>query len=215
MTPAFEATRARLLLFPSASDTWSDNVDPYGMTRSAVPHLREGTKFVDGMLRSFVSDGIQKASPESKVMLASVEIRRLRERKSEEELEIMKCVNEVTILAIHAVRKNIYVGIRGSKARQLIVKALSAAGLQNPSALILFRENAALPHGSGTDRVLGAHDFALIDSDGSLHGYHSDVTRTFALPDSTVHAAYLRLWHLVHSAQANALDAARNGTATA
>ncbi|KZT11274.1 peptidase M24 [Laetiporus sulphureus 93-53] len=219
LTPAFEATRAKLLSIPSASDisypTWSEDMDPYDVALSAIPHLREGTIFVDGMLRSFVADGLQKASPEFKVTLAPIEIRRLRERKSEEELEIMKCVNEVTVLAIRAVRENMYIGMRESEARQLIVKALSAAGLQNPGALTLFGENAALPHGSGTDRVLGAHDFALIDCDGSLHGYHSDVTRTFALPGSTIHATYLRLWHLVHSAQANALDAARNGTTTA
>ena len=41
----------------------------------------------------------------------------------------------------------------------------------------LLPENAALPHGSGTDRVLGKSDFILIDGGGSLHGYVSDVTR--------------------------------------
>lgn len=38
-------------------------------------------------------------------------------------------------------------------------------------------ENAALPHGSGTDRQLGAGNFILIDTGGSLHGYESDITR--------------------------------------
>jgi Xaa-Pro aminopeptidase len=44
-------------------------------------------------------------------------------------------------------------------------------GLSSPT------ENAALPHGSGTDRVLGKTDFILIDTGGVLFGYHSDVTR--------------------------------------
>ena len=50
----------------------------------------------------------------------------------------------------------------------------------------LLSENAALPHGSGTDRVLGKSDFILIDGGGSLHGYVSDVTRVrlyYARPD--------------------------------
>lgn len=38
-------------------------------------------------------------------------------------------------------------------------------------------ENAALPHGTGTDRVLGRSDLILIDTGGVLFGYHSDVTR--------------------------------------
>ena len=49
------------------------------------------------------------------------------------------------------------------------------------SALILHRkftlDNAALPHGSSTDKTLGKTDFALFDCGASLHGYYSDVTR--------------------------------------
>jgi len=41
----------------------------------------------------------------------------------------------------------------------------------------LIPENAALPHGSGSDRELRASDFALIDTGGTLFGYNSDVTR--------------------------------------
>lgn len=37
--------------------------------------------------------------------------------------------------------------------------------------------NAALPHGSGTDRALTSSDFALFDCGGLLHGYQSDITR--------------------------------------
>lgn len=37
--------------------------------------------------------------------------------------------------------------------------------------------NAALPHGSGADRVLAKSDYILIDCGGELYGYHSDVTR--------------------------------------
>lgn len=40
-------------------------------------------------------------------------------------------------------------------------------------------ENAALPHGSGTDRKLGPQDFALFDCTGSRHGYWSDITRVW------------------------------------
>ena len=40
-------------------------------------------------------DFIQKATSGSKVLGAPVEINRLRERKSKEEIEILKCVNEV------------------------------------------------------------------------------------------------------------------------
>ena len=55
--------------------------------------------------------------------------------------------------------------------------ALSAAGLKNTWTLVLFGEDAALPHGSGTDKALTEGDFVLIDAGGTLNGYNSDVTR--------------------------------------
>ena len=60
-------------------------------------------------------------------------------------------------------------------------------------------ENAALPHGSGTDRVLGESDFALFDCMASLHGYYSDVTRVLPLTTSSTFLWLIncpdRQWH--------------------
>jgi hypothetical protein len=44
----------------------------------------------------------------------------------------------VTVLAIRAVRDHMYIGIRESQVRRMMENALSAAGLQNPFALVLF-----------------------------------------------------------------------------
>lgn len=103
---------------------------------------------------------------------------------------------KATLLAIRAVRETVRIGMRESEVRQLMSDALGAAGLKDGGCLTLFGgmslclsltslltivhhhlENAALPHGSGTDRVLGAHDFVLVDCDAGLHGYRSDITR--------------------------------------
>ena len=102
---------------------------------------------------------------------------------------------KATLFAIRAVRETVKIGMRESEVRQLMADALGAAGLKDGGCLTLFGgmspwpslvflahgghplENAALPHGSGTDRVLGAHDFVLVDCDAGLHGYRSDITR--------------------------------------
>ncbi|KAF8969918.1 peptidase M24, structural domain-containing protein [Flammula alnicola] len=148
-----------------------------------------------------------------RVFSAPIEITQMRERKSEAELRILKCVNEATLLAIRDVHKRLVPGIRESYARSMMATALGAAGLKDGGCLTLFGENAALPHGSGTDRVLADTDFALFDCTASLHGYYSDVTRTVALsPSSPLTSEQLSLWRLVHSAQTIALTAARNGT---
>lgn len=42
-------------------------------------------------------------------------------------------------------------------------------------------ENAALPHGSGTDRKLIKSEMVLIDAGGKWGGYVSDITRVSRL----------------------------------
>lgn len=42
-------------------------------------------------------------------------------------------------------------------------------------------ENAALPHGSGTDRKLIKDEMVLIDAGGKWGGYVSDITRVSRL----------------------------------
>ncbi|KAI8998492.1 peptidase M24 [Trametes punicea] len=219
LTPAFEETRAKLLHIPSASNVtyvaWPEDRSPFSQALSLLPDPTSPTVFVDGAVRMFVTDGLQKAAPKAVVAIAPVEIRRLREQKGDDEIAILKCVNEATVLAIRAAREHMKIGMRESEAGQVIRSALRAAGLEDPFALTLFGENAALPHGSGTDRVLDKHDFVLIDCGGILHGYHSDVTRTFALPESQISPRHLTLWRIVHKAQHSSLSKARNGTITA
>lgn len=99
LMPAFEKTRARLLPIPNKSGVaytaWPEDADPFATALRLLPNLDDTTVYVDGNVRTFITDGLQKAAPNSRVANAPVEVRRLRERKSSEELHIMKCVNEV------------------------------------------------------------------------------------------------------------------------
>lgn len=45
------------------------------------------------------------------------------------------------------------------------------------SRFSFFADDAALPHGSSTDRTLGEEDLILIDVGGSFRGYVADITR--------------------------------------
>jgi Xaa-Pro aminopeptidase len=83
--------------------------------------------------------------------------------------------------------------------------------LVSSSNISTSTENASLPHGSGTDRTLAPNDLILFDIGGSLHGYYSDLTRTFALRDSHIPTQALEKWFLVQSAQQAAARAAKEG----
>ncbi|KAF9483828.1 Creatinase/aminopeptidase [Pholiota conissans] len=151
-----------------------------------------------------------------RVFSAPLEITQMRERKSETEIQILKCVNEVTLLAIRDVHKKLVPGIHESYARSMMSTALGAAGLKDGGCLTLFGENAALPHGSGTDRILSVSDFVLFDCTASLHGYYSDITRTIALSRTApLSTKQVDLWYRVRAAQLVAVNTARNGIRTA
>ncbi|KAJ6500493.1 peptidase M24, structural domain-containing protein [Mycena sanguinolenta] len=217
LTPVFEAPRAKMLPIASQDVTfieWAEESDPY---EHAVSILSEatGSVYVDEQIRHFIVDGLQEAHPLASVSSAPYEIRRLRERKSPTEIELMKCVNEATILSIRAVHKKLYFGIRESTAGAMMKAAFTSAGLQRGGCLVLFGDNAALPHGAGTDRALGENDFALFDCTASLHGYQSDVTRTIALPGSDIPAEHLQIWRDVHAAQTAAITTAHQGVIAA
>lgn len=223
LTPAFEATRAKMLPIPSVSHikypVWSEDANPFAVAVSAIPQLDNRTIFVDGAVRTFITDGLQHAAQGSSVISAPVEIRRLRERKSKEELEIMKCANEVIkyLYAISLIHFRIHLHILGNspcpsscakkyvhwnarvrgswthakcpashwagawRCSYFVWGYVCVGPLQLSSFLImnLSPENAALPHGTGSDRVLGKYDLALIDTSASLHGYWSDLTRVW------------------------------------
>ncbi|KIY43628.1 Creatinase/aminopeptidase [Fistulina hepatica ATCC 64428] len=214
LTPKFEATRTRLLPFPTTYDVdfveWAEDANPYEIVASALV-LAPGTIYVDPAIRYFIVVGLQTALPGAHVVAAPPEVLELRERKTRTEIEIMKCANEATVLAIRHVHSFMFAGMRESRASTMLSKALAAYGLKHGHCLTLFGENAALPYGSGTDRRLGWNHLALFDCGGVLHGYVSDVTRTVALPAARIPPEHLRVWELVHDAQSFALDAAREG----
>jgi len=215
LTPKFESTRAKKLMIPADVQyiEWREDEDPYGHIATALSDV-DGIIYVDDRIRKFIPDGLESAFPNATVLSAPEQIKQLRERKSRAEIDIMKCVNEATLLAIRAVHKKLHLGIRESEARAMMAAALSTLGLKHGSCLTLFGENAALPHGSGTDRTLSNSDFALFDCTASLYGYYSDITRTVALPDANITTEHITIWNHVHAAQEIALNKAYAGVLT-
>ncbi|KAJ2916846.1 hypothetical protein MD484_g3551, partial [Candolleomyces efflorescens] len=220
LTPTFETLRARGLPVSSTGVRfipWAEEANPYSTALSGlgISPDSNGTIFVDSSIRKFIVDGLQDAGKNLRIASAPLAITSLRERKSPAELEILKCANAATILAIRDVYRQLSPGMRESQVRSMLASSLERVGLKDGGCLTLFGSNAALPHGSGTDRILQQDDFALFDCGGSLHGYISDVTRkTIALPGARIPEDHLQIWSTVQAAQVAALKAARAGALT-
>lgn len=142
LTPKFETARARLLPIAYKDVTfleWAEEANPYEMVKPALAKAGAGdTIYVDGHARHFIVDGLQSAFPTATVKSAPTEVRQLRERKSKAELELMKCANEATVLAIRETREKMYIGIRESETSALMAAAFKAAGLKDGGCLALF-----------------------------------------------------------------------------
>ncbi|KIO29190.1 hypothetical protein M407DRAFT_70902, partial [Tulasnella calospora MUT 4182] len=221
LTPKFEGTRARLrLLLPSKRPVefveWPEDENPYNVLSRHFHNTQDRnaslTAILDDPMRLFVADGLSEAGWTRGNRQS--QIRMIRESKTEEEIEILKCANEVTLLAIRAVRQNMYIGMRESEANEWMKQALVRASRCTQRiglALTIFAVNAALPHGGAPDKILERQDLITFDVGGTLHGYWSDVTRTFALPESHIPSRHLEIWNVVKEAQNAAFKVAVKG----
>ncbi|KAF9979149.1 hypothetical protein BGZ73_005317 [Actinomortierella ambigua] len=190
--------------------------------------------FLDPDMRQFIAQGVtNQLSGDSAttttlthVSMAPTAFSLLRERKTEHEIAILRCAARATVAVIQTVQSEIKLGMRESQVQALMTRAYNSAGLQyqDGGSLVLFGANAALPHGSGNDTELVEGMMVLIDSGARLHGYMSDITRTFWVAGARGRGRseqvqrneqLEKVWHLVKHAQQAALNATRPGVSPA
>jgi len=215
--PAFERNtlEARQGGLSFALRSWEEHESPYALVRGALDDakLDQSALVATGpTMRSFVSEGLRAAAGRRGQGLGAAAIDRCRRVKSAAELALLRRANEATKAAIAAVAPLAEVGMREAEFADLIRAAQRAAGLEGVWVLALFGPNAAYPHGTPEGRTLADGDLILVDTGGFLHGYASDITRTWAFPDpSVVDDERRRAWTVVHAAQTAALAAMQPG----
>ncbi|KAG0298106.1 hypothetical protein BGZ96_002598 [Linnemannia gamsii] len=246
VVPAFEASRARQKLLPGTSysiKTWEEGASAYKVVREIIDTPWAGTDpvdeeeevdveirlkpkkeiesiFIDPDMRQLVATGLANALNTSarKVEIAHRNIGLLRMQKSAHEIEILRCVSQTTVNVIRAVKDQIHVGTHESEVQTMMTKAFQESGLSYEAggSLILFGKDAAQPHGSGNNTKLEKGMMVLIDSGARLHGYLSDITRTFWVsrgPSKEMNDELDKVWETVKNAQIAALEAVRPGAA--
>ncbi|KAL9549696.1 hypothetical protein MBANPS3_005075 [Mucor bainieri] len=223
VSPAFEATRALDSLkkanlpdeiSPSIVE-WLEYESPYHAVKKVFSNKSDSRIIVDEDARLFIYQGIVDGLAGSDVYMAPRSIRMLRMVKSAAELDIMRCANTATELAIRTVRPHIKVGMTEFDIQNVMEEALHRAGLTNTWVLALVDENAALPHGSSSEKKVTKHSTVLIDTGGELLGYQSDTTRTFFMGKRGHNETIEDAWYLVRRAQENVLNQTGAGTTCA
>jgi hypothetical protein len=128
VTPRFESSRARLLKLPTSINVtfveWEESEDPYKAVVSLLQKKYQAPEkrriFMDEDTRYFLVDGIKHAARNFTVESPPARIRALRERKSQAELALLRCANEVRDLPLKSQthRLSVTIGnINGTKGR--------------------------------------------------------------------------------------------------
>jgi Xaa-Pro dipeptidase len=132
----------------------------------------------------------------------------LRSRKSAAELSIIKRAHEMTLEVIRSAASILHHGITTTEVTKFIDDAHRRVGAEGGSffCIVLFGAATSFPHGVKDAQTLGDCDWVLIDTGFLLHGYNSDITRSFCFGNATDEQQ--AAWNVEKAAQLAGFDAA-------
>lgn len=208
--PAFEReTLRRSLPFGLALLCWEEDEDP--ATRVASTLAQDAVLALDPELPFRVADALRCAAGGLLLRNGAAVIDGCRRIKSAAELALMQQAMSMTLAVHELATEALQPGLSASTLRRFIDAAHRALGAAGGSSFcaVQFGEATSYPHGVPGDQLLGERDIVLVDTGCILHGYQSDITRSWAFgaPD----AEQARIWAIERAAQQAAFDAVRPG----
>ncbi len=213
--PKFEqGTFESLLMLDGELYCWEEHHNPYALFASVVQQLSIGKPAVialDHSMPFFMYDGILSSCHGVQFSNAANIITACRSIKSEHELKIMQCANNMTLEVQKAAAKILYEGISTEEVTEFIHRAHQRVGAHKGSTfcIVLFGSDTAYPHGVKQPKCLDVGDVVLIDTGCTLHGYHSDITRSYVFGEPS--SKQRKVWQDEKDLQQAAFNAAING----
>ena len=213
VTPFFERPSvAETLAIPAQIRTWNEDQEPLKLV---ADFLRErgvagapvGFEETD---RYFIFDRLAQQLPGLKAVNANPVVRALRLIKSPAELALTQTANDITLRAMRHAAERARPGMTPQDFGAAIDAATTAMGGSPEFALVLIDEASALPHGSNKLQLAKRGSTILFDCGCSLHGYQSDISRTFVFGSDPT-AEQRKVWNQVREGQRIAIRAAKIG----
>lgn len=190
IAPKFEIDTIRdYWLIESDLHTWEEHESPYkllsGLLRDRQAESAE--VWIDEVTPFFIVSRIQAACPDANLTLAQAATQALRSVKSPAELALIKRAHEMTLEVIQAASAMLRPGISTSEVVRFIDEAHQKVGAPAGSyfCIVLFGVSTSFPHGVKDPQILQPNDWVLIDTGCQLHGYMSDITRSFSFGEPT------------------------------
>lgn len=213
VTPFFESPSiAEMLAIPAEIRTWNEDEDPLKLVAGFLKERGVASQPVafEETDRYFIFDRLAQQMPGLKAVTANPVVRALRLIKSPAELALMQTANDITLRAMRHAGENAKLGMTPADYGAAIDAATAKLGGSPEFSLVLIDEAAALPHGSKKPQVTKAGSTVLFDCGCTVHGYQSDISRTFVYGAAPT-PEQRKVWDQVHEGQQIAIKAAKIG----
>ena len=214
VTPYFEEPSIRETLKVDADvRPWKEDESPFDLLAGALREQQasEGALAVEGTTRQFIIERTSRLLGSAAAFVSGDEcVRACRLLKSPTEIALLQSANDVTLAAIRHVHERITAGMSSADIMKLLVEATEALGGSHEFSLVLLNEASAFPHGSNKPQIIRQGSVVLVDSGCSLHGYESDVSRSWIFGEPT--PRHREVWNTVKRGQEIALETAAIGT---
>lgn len=213
VTPFFEEPSVRESLgIPAEIRVWQEHEDPFAVVAG---FLREKKLLgrplgIEETARFFAVDGMWRALAGVKIVSANPVVRGCRMFKTQAEIALMQKAADVTLAAYRWAYPRIEAGMTPADIAALMTAATVKLGGQVAFNLILLGEASAYPHGTRKPQRVVKGEVVLMDCGARVHGYESDISRTFVHGEAT--AEQRKVWEHVRAGQQRAFAAAQLGT---
>lgn len=211
VSPQFEVPKLRVILRVDGKvAAWEEHEDPYALIAAELAAMEAsgaGLALDPATPFGFASALMMRVS--EPVVSAQAMIEAQRQHKSAAEIALIQTAMEASFAVQKAVHAGLRAGISTTEVTDFILAAHVALGLKPLFAAAQFGEATAYPHGVPNPQILQQGDMVLVDMGGTLHGYASDITRTYVY--GTPSPRQRQLWELERQAQSAAFAAAQLG----
>lgn len=214
LAPAFEEGTVRdFQVVDGAIHTWEEHQDPYRLLLDRLEALGVGERSTVALCPSLpfgMFERLRQLAPGRNFVSAAPLIDQGRMRKSAEELALMQRAKDMTLEVQKAAASILREGISTTEVAEFIHQAHRKVGAPGSTfCIVLFGAASAFPHGVKHAQVLKDGDMVLIDTGCQVHGYQSDITRSYVF--GTPSARQREFWGMERDAQLAAFEAARLG----
>lgn len=213
VTPFFERPSvAESLAVPAEIRTWNEDEEPLKLVADFLRErgvARQSVGFEETD-RFFIMDRLRQQLPGTAMVSGNPVVRACRLIKSPAELALMRTANDITLRAMRHAGEAARAGMTPADFGAAIDAATSVLGGSPEFSLVLIDEASAQPHGSRKPQVTKRGSTILFDCGCTVHGYQSDISRTFVFGAAPT-AEQRKVWNQVREGQQIAIRAAKLG----